>query len=135
MAYAAWNKRVLALLFDLVIFVAMLLAVFAIGRLLHGTAALIFAVAGYTVAAAVNFYNKCVLMGRTGHTWGKRFFGFGLIRESTGRPMGLWRAIVRELAHTFDYVILGIGFLMPLWDAKGQTLADKLMKTVAVKAA
>jgi uncharacterized RDD family membrane protein YckC len=131
-AHAAWSKRVLALLFDLVIFVAMLLAAFAGSKLLHGTAAAGFAIVGFTVAAAVNFYNKCVLMGRTGQTWGKRFFGFGLIREATGRPMGLWRAIVRELAHAFDYLILGIGFLMPLWDAKGQTVADKMMKTMAV---
>jgi len=132
MVYAAWNRRVIALLLDLVLLIVMLLAVYAGAKLLSGTAALSFSIIGYTGVAAVNFYNKCVRMGRTGQTWGKQAMGFGLIRERTGRPMGLWWAVIRELAHAFDYLLLGIGFLLPLWSPKKQTIADRMMSTVAV---
>jgi uncharacterized RDD family membrane protein YckC len=130
--YATWGRRVVALLVDLAILLAMVAVVYGLSRLFHGTAAAWFAVIAYTIVAAVNFYNKCVRMGRSGQTWGKQLMGFGLIREQTGKPMGLWRAVVRELAHALDYFLLGIGFLLPLWDRKRQTFADKIMKTVAV---
>jgi hypothetical protein len=41
-------------------------------------------------------------------------------------------AFVRDLAHIVDSVICYVGFLFPLWDAKKQTLADKIVKTVVV---
>jgi uncharacterized RDD family membrane protein YckC len=132
MAYAAWSKRVLALLFDFVILLAMLGVAFGLSRLAHGGAALAVAITGYVIAGSINLYNKCVLMGRTGQTWGKRYFRIGLIREETGKPMGLWWAVLREIVHALDYLPAGVGFLRPIWDAKGQTFADKRMGTVAV---
>ena len=43
-------------------------------------------------------------------------------------------AFVRDIAHILDSIICGlpIGWLWPLWDAKRQTWADKVMKTVVV---
>ena len=37
-----------------------------------------------------------------------------------------------RIRHAIDSAICYIGFLFPLWDAKRQTIADKLMKTVCV---
>ena len=41
-------------------------------------------------------------------------------------------AFVRDLCHIIDQVICYIGYLFPLWDAKRQTLADKIMTTVCL---
>ncbi|COY49143.1 proline-rich antigen pra [Mycobacterium tuberculosis] len=41
-------------------------------------------------------------------------------------------SVVRQLAHFIDAIICFVGFLFPLWDAKRQTLADKIMTTVCV---
>ncbi len=38
----------------------------------------------------------------------------------------------RQLAHVIDAAICYIGYLFPLWDAKRQTIADKIMTTVCV---
>ena len=35
-------------------------------------------------------------------------------------------------AHGVDAIICYVGFLFPLWDAKRQTIADKIMSTVCV---
>jgi hypothetical protein len=39
---------------------------------------------------------------------------------------------VRQLAHIIDGAICYIGYLFPLWDAKRQTIADKIMGTICV---
>jgi hypothetical protein len=36
------------------------------------------------------------------------------------------------LAHIIDGAICYIGYLFPLWDAKRQTIADKIMTTVCL---
>jgi RDD family len=41
-------------------------------------------------------------------------------------------AFVRDLAHIIDSIICYIGWLFPLWDARRQTIADKIMSTVVV---
>jgi hypothetical protein len=40
--------------------------------------------------------------------------------------------VLRQIAHVVDAVILHIGYLFPLWTAKRQTLADKMMATVCL---
>ena len=41
-------------------------------------------------------------------------------------------SVLRSLAHCVDAIICYIGFLLPLWDPKRQTLADKIMTTVCL---
>ncbi|MDQ1647203.1 MAG: hypothetical protein QOJ50_3387, partial [Cryptosporangiaceae bacterium] len=48
-------------------------------------------------------------------------------------PIGIGRTIRRDFAHIVDCFPWGIGVLWPLWDAKRQTFADKIMNTVVVK--
>jgi len=77
-------------------------------------------------------WNYGYRQGTTGSSIGKSILKFKVISEKTGKPIGFGLSIVRQLAHFVDAVICGIGFLFPLWDAKRQTLADKIMTTVCL---
>ncbi|MEK0544163.1 RDD family protein [Mycobacterium ulcerans] len=70
--------------------------------------------------------------GTTGSSIGKSIMKFKVVSETTGEPLGFGMSVVRQLAHIVDAVICYIGFLFPLWDAKRQTLADKIMTTVCL---
>ena len=61
--------------------------------------------------------------------------GVKLVKEVTGQPIGMGMAFVRDLAHIVDSLICYVGWLFPLWDAKRQTLADKMLGTVVVTVA
>ena len=56
-----------------------------------------------------------------------------MVSEKTGQPIGFGMSLVRQMAHFVDSIFY-IGYLMPLWDTKRQTIADKLMTTVCVPA-
>jgi uncharacterized RDD family membrane protein YckC len=71
--------------------------------------------------------------GKTGQTPGKKLVNIRVVRESDGQPLGFGMAFVRKLAHFLDSLACGIGYLWPIWDAKKQTFADKVMNTVVVK--
>ncbi|ODQ87555.1 hypothetical protein BHQ18_23420 [Mycolicibacterium flavescens] len=70
--------------------------------------------------------------GTTGSSVGKSILKFQVVSENTGRPIGFGMSVVRQLAHILDALICYIGYLFPLWDAKRQTIADKLIKTVCL---
>lgn len=71
--------------------------------------------------------------GSTGQTPGKKALNIRVVREATGQPLGFGMAFVRRLAHMLDSLACYIGWLWPLWDAKGQTFADKAVASVVVK--
>jgi uncharacterized RDD family membrane protein YckC len=60
--------------------------------------------------------------------------GLYLVSEQTGQPIGAGLAFVRELCHIVDGIVCYIGYLFPLWDAKRQTLADKIVSTIVIRA-
>jgi uncharacterized RDD family membrane protein YckC len=70
--------------------------------------------------------------GRTGSSIGKSVLKFQVVSEKTGEPVGFGKSVLRQIAHLVDGVIFGIGYLFPLWDAKRQTLADKITSTVCL---
>jgi uncharacterized RDD family membrane protein YckC len=70
--------------------------------------------------------------GTTGVTFGRSIAKTKLVGEATGQPIGVANGIIRQVAHIVDSIICYIGWLFPLWDAKRQTLADKIMKTVVI---
>ena len=70
--------------------------------------------------------------GTTGVTFGRSIAKTKLISEATGGPVGVQTGIIRQFAHIIDSIICYIGWLFPLWDAKKQTIADKIMKTVVI---
>ena len=72
------------------------------------------------------------ILGGSGQSTGKRVLHIRLIGAATGEPIGEVRAFVRDLCHLVDMVLAYVGFFFPLWDARRQTLADKIVRTVVV---
>ncbi|TDZ79042.1 RDD family protein [Mycobacteroides salmoniphilum] len=100
--------------------------------------------AGYSglgIAALVVFWllgvgwlvwNWGLKQGTTGSSIGKGVLGIQVLGEATGQPIGFGMSVVRSLAHVLDAIICYIGFLLPLFTPKRQTIADMLVKTVVV---
>ncbi len=84
------------------------------------------------VGLAYWIWNRGYRQGTTGSSLGKTVMKIKVVSETTGQPIGFGLSVVRDLAHFVDAVICLIGFLFPLWDAKRQTLADKIMTTVVL---
>ncbi|MEO3757800.1 RDD family protein [Mycobacterium sp. B14F4] len=77
-------------------------------------------------------WNYGYRQGTTGSSIGKSILKFKVVSEKTGQPIGFGMSIVRQLAHIIDAAICYIGYLFPLWDAKRQTIADKIISTVCL---
>ena len=83
------------------------------------------------IAFGWHWYNRWLIAGRTGQSMGKRVLETKLVAEVNGQPIGAVNAFLRDLLHILDGIAY-IGYLWPLWDAKRQTFADMIMKTVVV---
>jgi uncharacterized RDD family membrane protein YckC len=135
-AYASWGARFGAYLVDGLITVPFVIIALVLGM---GTddAGLptinAFYYIGILGAVVVSGYNRWFLAGKTGQTWGRKALGIRLVSEATGQPIGAGNAFVRDLAHIVDSLACYIGWLFPLWDAKKQTFADKIVKTLVVR--
>ena len=88
----------------------------------------------FAVAFAYWIWNWGYRQGTTGQSIGKSAMKFKVISEKTGQPIGFGLSIVRQIAHVVDSLVCYIGWLFPLWDAKRQTLADKIMSTICLPA-
>jgi uncharacterized RDD family membrane protein YckC len=131
---ANWLQRVGAYLIDF----AAYFVVFVIAAVLNANAssnsggvALITSLL-YLAGIGIWIYNRCILAGRTGQSWGKQALGLKLLRMDNGQPIGGGMAFVRDLAHILDALPCYIGFLFPLWDNRRQTFADKVVSTVVI---
>jgi len=80
-----------------------------------------------------NFYNL-YRGGKTGSRWGQKILGIRMVQEATGQPIGGGLAIARYFLHIIDGIPCYIGYLWPLWDAKKQTFADKILSSVVINA-
>jgi uncharacterized RDD family membrane protein YckC len=125
--YANWAQRVGGYLIDVV----PVWIIEEIGRL---TGSAIIALLFVLIAIVVTAYNRWYLAGTTGQSWGKKVLHLRLINEGTGQPIGPLMAFVRDLCHILDSLACFIGWLFPLWDAKRQTFADKIVSTIVVPA-
>ncbi len=118
---APWGTRVGGYLID---FLISLVVQLVIGQLSYGLGQ----VAGFAVFLYFGY-----LTGTTGQTPGRRAVGIKVLREVDGQPLGAGAGIGRAFLHILDALPLGLGFLWPIWDAKKQTFADKLIKSVVIK--
>ena len=139
MNFASWIQRVGGYLIDGIIAgipsglgALIATATSTNGRMSVG-GALIYGLLGL-VSLGLTIYNRWILGGRTGQTWGRRALNIRLVSEQTGQPIGAGMAFVRDICHILDSLACYIGWLFPLWDARRQTFADKIMKTVVVAA-
>src|SRR5918996_370169 len=92
----------------------------------------IFLALGWILAIAYWLWNWGYRQGKTGSSIGKSVLKFKVVSEKTWEPIGFGMSIVRQIAHIVDGLVCYIGYLWPLWDAKRQTFADKIMSTVCV---
>jgi len=81
-------------------------------------------------ALAFWIWNYGYRQGTTGSSVGKSIMKFMVVGESSGHPIGFGTSVVRQVAHFLDSILCNLGYLFPLWDAKRQTIADKVMSTV-----
>jgi uncharacterized RDD family membrane protein YckC len=96
-------------------------------------AGVVVAILGYVLIFVILIWNNVFRQGRTGWSIGKQALGIRLVKEDTGQPMGAGMCFVRQIVHIVDGLPCYIGYLWPLWDAKKQTFADKIMTTVVVE--
>jgi uncharacterized RDD family membrane protein YckC len=124
--YANWGVRAGAYLID-VLPVSIL---DGIGRQIGFGVYVLFGLIGL----AFTIYNRWYLGGKTGQSLGKKALNVRLVSERTGQPIGPLMAFVRDICHFLDSIACLIGWLFPLWDAKRQTFADKIVSTVVIPA-
>jgi uncharacterized RDD family membrane protein YckC len=154
-AYTPWSRRFWALLIDwtpIWTSIASLFVVYATlghkcfdfpstgpkidpfttGRCTAADFSVILAVLAGLPAAGVYFlWNLCYREGKSGRSIGKSVMKYRVVREHTWQPIGFWLSLVRQLAHHID-LVSHVGYLMPLWDDKRQTIADKIVSTVCL---
>jgi uncharacterized RDD family membrane protein YckC len=131
---AEWAQRALATLVDWGLMLAMYVAIAIVAAIIgnvSGALGALVAFVGYLGVFAFLIW-QLIIQGQTGQTIGKRAIGIKLVNEGTRQPIGAGMSVVRQIAHFIDGLICYIGYLFPLWDAKKQTLADKILSTVVV---
>lgn len=85
---------------------------------------------GMLYMLGIQIWNRWIKGGQ-GQTIGRKVAGVKLV-NTQGQPIGAGMAFVRDLAHVIDSLICYVGWLFPLWDAKRQTIADKILNTSVV---
>jgi uncharacterized RDD family membrane protein YckC len=134
---ANWLQRVGAYLIDqLIVAIPFTIAGLLAGTLSNGSGSgagvTLLAVVLYAVGLGLVIYNRFILQGRTGQSWGKQVLGLRLLRMSDGQPIGAGMAFVRDLCHIVDALPCYLGYLWPIWDNRRQTFADKIIGTVVI---
>ena len=135
---ANWPQRVGAYLIDDLIagipaFLALILFSGSTPDETASTGAVLVSSLLYLLSLGIWIYNRAILMGRTGQSWGKQVLKLRLVRMADGQPMGGGMAFLRDLLHILDALLCYLGFLWPIWDARRQCLfSDKIMNTVVL---
>lgn len=134
-AYASWFQRVGAYIIDDLAAALAGLPLFIGNAMLSdgdgGPIAWLLTMVGVVTFLVFWIWNVCLRQGQTGYSIGKGVLGIKLIKEETGRPIGPGLSFGRYLCHILDSIFY-IGYLWPLWDAKRQTFADKIVRTVVI---
>ena len=118
---ADWGTRVVGALIDGVIIAVAYFVLSAVSSPLG------------RLAQLVAFVGFGYLVGTTGQTPGKQVMKIKVLREADGQLLGAGAGIGRAFLHILDSLSCLVGYLWPLWDAKKQTFADKIIKSVVVK--
>ena len=84
------------------------------------------------LAYLVFIFWNLVRQGNTGQTVGKSVVGIKLVREADAQAVGVPLSIGRYFLHIIDALPCLVGYFNPLWDAKRQTFADKIVNTVVI---
>jgi len=128
---ANWGERVASYLIDWVIVIvpgiALLILAAIMGAIADALGVLFYLI--FVVYAIVGGFYISGYQNGLGASPGKKILGQRVISEETGKPIGGGMGIARQVCHILDGICF-IGYLWPLWDAKRQTFADKIVKTL-----
>jgi uncharacterized RDD family membrane protein YckC len=145
-AYAAWWRRVVAILIDgLIVSIPMSILVFGVlgfeffadrGQGLMLTPAV--RPGGLIIQAAQVAYYTFLNGGERGQTLGKQVLGIRVRDVDADAPIGYGRALLRHTVIPILGLLCGlitlVDGLWPLWDDKKQALHDKLARSIVVMA-
>ncbi len=136
--YASFGARLLAMIIDIVIvntassmiqapFLALMLGNLNSTTMIVGFVAPIFLVGGMAV-----FYTVWLESSAWQATLGKKLMGLRVV-DLDGRRITFWKSTSRNFNKSISSLILGIGYLMPLWTAKRQALHDRMAHCLVIK--
>ena len=131
---ADWPQRALGIVIDWVIIFVIAIIGFIltiIVSVISSTLGSLFGLLWYLIDLIAWLYMG-YLVGANGRSPGMAIIGLKCVAEENGQIIGGGTGVIRSIAHIVDSIICYIGWLFPLWDAKRQTLADKIMKTVVL---
>ncbi len=131
MNYATPGSRFVAYLVDVVVLTA---AIFVVNMLLSIVGLVNPTAQNNLVGLIVALLYVVVYQAKTGQTLGKKVMNIKVVTED-GKTPDMVKFFLREvIGKALSSIILGIGYLMILWDSKRQGLHDKIAKTYVVKA-
>jgi uncharacterized RDD family membrane protein YckC len=133
--FASWGQRVAAYFVNvamlLLLFIPILIVSLILGAVSDALGGL-FLILAYLALLVLSFY-WYFQEGAKGQSPGKKVMGIQVVNADTGQFIGGGMGIARSLVNgIINGIPCYIGFLWPLWDAKKQTLADKVLKTVVI---
>lgn len=134
-APAPWWARAVALIVDVVpgLAVAATMALVVVTVPLHSLWWWLCLCAG-GLAILLTAGNRTLLPAVTGWSLGRAALGIELVSTGRPQPVSAGRLLLRELAHVLDTASVLVGWLWPLWDRRGRTFADLLVRTEARRA-
>ena len=77
-------------------------------------------------------YNTGYRLATTGYSFGHKIAQVRVVMADSGQTPTVNTAVLRAVCHLLVSWACLIGWLFPLWDAKKQTFADKITKTVSL---
>ncbi|MGL4176886.1 MAG: RDD family protein [Dermatophilaceae bacterium] len=87
---------------------------------------------GALLSLGIAIWNRWVRAGRTGQSVGKSVIGLMLVDTTTGRPVGVGKAFLRDIVHSLVNQVIYLSFLWMLWDADRQTVGDKAVSSTVI---
>lgn len=126
--YIGFWRRVAATLLDWLILtaVSLLLGVFLKGT--TGSIILNIASIAISIGYVVGYQSY------TGQTLGKKVMGIRVVDAQGNKPSAMTFFLRDVIGKMVSGLILGIGYLMVIWDSKKQALHDKIASTYVIKA-
>ncbi len=136
--YASFGARLLAMIIDIIILntaSSMIQAPFLVlmlGNLNPTTMIVGFVAPIFLVLAAALFYTVWLESSPWQATLGKKVLGLRVV-DLDGRRITFWKSTSRNFNKSISSLILGIGYLMPLWTNKRQALHDRMARCLVIK--
>ncbi|HZB51374.1 MAG TPA: RDD family protein [Mycobacteriales bacterium] len=147
--YASWGQRAAALILDgligfVVLLPAMILLIIGAVQVDEGNdgaGGALLIVAGVLALAGIGLllWNQGWRQGAQGWSWGKQIMKIKLVRTTDAQPpgggLGIGRLLLRGLLGNVTFgVYTVLTYLWPLWDERSQSLDDKILNTLVIRA-